>query len=525
MAVVFATAIALLLGVSVFSYRSAQRSQDDARWSRRTQEVIAKVREVLALLTDVETGQRGFALTGDERFLEPYDRARPRLPGALARLRSLTADDPPQQRRLDRLEALQEEKLRYVAQTIEMRRSQGLEPVARRVGLLQGKHIMDEARAVLAEMEEEEARLQAERDRRVETSAGALNRALLGLSATGLALLGLAFFVLARGNAGRARAEEGLHQLNAQLEERVRDRTAEVEAVNQELKRDLAERKRLEATLRDSELRIRATLDSMLEGCQIIGFDWRYLYLNDVAAGQGRQPKEALIGRTMMDAYPGIESSEMFAALRHCMEERVPRRMENKFALPDGSTSWFELSIEPVPEGIFILSVDITERKRAEEQRERALHELRESEARYRRLVENIREIVFAGELDGPLMAKPLTFVSPQIADVAGRSPEDFLAEPDLWGRLLHPEDVADVREGDRAGVCRRAARRAFLPSAQREDRRVPLDRGHIRSGPWRRRRNAGILRDRPRHHGALARGGGGRAPAPAQRSPAQLCP
>jgi PAS domain S-box-containing protein len=193
-----------------------------------------------------------------------------------------------------------------------------------------------------------------------------------------------------------------------------------------------------------------STLDSLMEGCQIIGFDWRYLYVNDVVAAQGRKPKEELIGRTMMEAYPGIETTELFAVLRRCMERRVSHRMENEFAFADGSRSWFELSIEPVPEGLFVLSIDITERKRAEELREKTLRELRESEVRYRQLVESIREVVFTAVLDGP--RHRLTFMSPQIEAIVGRPPQDFLADPDLWPRLLHPEDVANVaRETERA--------------------------------------------------------------------------
>ncbi len=110
----------------------------------------------------------------------------------------------------------------------------------------------------------------------------------------------------------------------------------------------------------------RSTLENMLEGCQIIGFDWRYLYLNDAVARQSRQSKEELLGHTMMEMYPGIEQTEMFAVLQNCMAKRLPHRMETEFSFPDGSQGWFELSIQPVPEGIFILSLDITERKRAE---------------------------------------------------------------------------------------------------------------------------------------------------------------
>ena len=56
----------------------------------------------------------------------------------------------------------------------------------------------------------------------------------------------------------------------------------------------------------------------------------------------------------------------MFKAFRHCMEKRRRKLMENEFTYPDGSTNWFELSIEPVPEGIFVLSFDITPRKLTE---------------------------------------------------------------------------------------------------------------------------------------------------------------
>ncbi|MEE9166982.1 MAG: PAS domain S-box protein [Candidatus Neomarinimicrobiota bacterium] len=140
-------------------------------------------------------------------------------------------------------------------------------------------------------------------------------------------------------------------------------------AVNEamELKRARDERGQAEEELRKSEERYRTTLDSMLEGCQIISYDWHYLYVNDIVARQGRREKEELLGHTMMQVYPGIEDTEMFAFLRRCMERRIPHRMENEFTFADGSTGWFDLSIQPVPDGIFILSLDITERKRSEE--------------------------------------------------------------------------------------------------------------------------------------------------------------
>ena len=108
-------------------------------------------------------------------------------------------------------------------------------------------------------------------------------------------------------------------------------------------------------------------LDGLLEGCMVIDRDWRYAYLNDAAARHGHAEKESLIGRTLFEAYPGVEKSEVFAAYKKCMEERTAEHKEMSYAFPDGSVEWYEFSINPIPEGIFVLSVETTERKRAEE--------------------------------------------------------------------------------------------------------------------------------------------------------------
>ncbi|MCG3167840.1 MAG: Adaptive-response sensory-kinase SasA [Bacteroidia bacterium] len=106
----------------------------------------------------------------------------------------------------------------------------------------------------------------------------------------------------------------------------------------------------------------------MLEGAQIIGFDWKYKYVNDALIKHSKYTREELLGYTVQEKYPGIENTPTWQLYIRCFEKREAFHVENHFTFPDGSSGWFELSFQPIPDGIFILSIDITERKNIEEQ-------------------------------------------------------------------------------------------------------------------------------------------------------------
>jgi len=118
-----------------------------------------------------------------------------------------------------------------------------------------------------------------------------------------------------------------------------------------------------------------SVFDNMIEGVQVIDYEWHYLYVNDSIAKQGLSRKEKLLGSTMMKEYPGIENSEVFKFLRTCMFDRIPSETISEFDFPDGSKGWFEISVQPVPEGILILSSDITRLKRVEAELKKKLTE------------------------------------------------------------------------------------------------------------------------------------------------------
>ena len=86
-----------------------------------------------------------------------------------------------------------------------------------------------------------------------------------------------------------------------------------------------------------------AVLDSLREGIQIVDSEWRYVYVNNAAAEHGRRDKSELIGRTMLECFPGIDQTPMFGVLRACMHAKIPGSTKNDFVYPDGTRRMFEL--------------------------------------------------------------------------------------------------------------------------------------------------------------------------------------
>lgn len=161
-------------------------------------------------------------------------------------------------------------------------------------------------------------------------------------------------------------------------------------------------------------MELRHILDNMAEGCMIIGYDWTYHYVNAAAASQRFRTRENLLGHKLHEILPGPAGDRILNAYRRCMEERVRLHFESEYTFKQGNPGWYEFRIDPVPDGIFVLSLNITERKRAE-------NNLAESEKKYRTLVETLNEGIWVIDAQSRT-----TFVNPHMAAMLGYSVEEM---------------------------------------------------------------------------------------------------
>jgi CHASE3 domain sensor protein len=152
----FAVSLILLIGIGTVAYVSISKLTSTSQWVTHTHEVLEHIARVVSLLKDAETGQRGFVITGDETFLEPYQSGSAGVQNVVKELRGLTADNPNEQRRIDAAEPLIAAKLAELKQTIDLRRSGNIDETTKVVRGGAGKKYMDDLRKIMDEMDSEE---------------------------------------------------------------------------------------------------------------------------------------------------------------------------------------------------------------------------------------------------------------------------------------------------------------------------------------------------------------------------------
>lgn len=194
----FAVVLVVVGVLGMASYVNTQRLIESNNRVIRTHEVVENLGDVLSALKDAETGQRGFILTGDDYYLEPYNQAVGVIADRLARLADLTRDDPAYQADLRRLKALSDSKLNELRQTIDLRRKSGLAATMPVILTGRGKRSMDDIRELVAQLEtREHLLLQRQEDASkanarwiMWTISGGIPLSLLALAVGAIVLMG-----------------------------------------------------------------------------------------------------------------------------------------------------------------------------------------------------------------------------------------------------------------------------------------------------------------------------------------------
>ena len=192
----FAVSALTLIIVAVGGYQNIHRLIETNAEVTHTQRVRRELSDLLSMLKDAETGQRGYVITGADSFLEPYHAAVEHIDASFEGIRQLVADDPEQQRRLDALRPVIDAKLNELKATVELRRASGFEATAKMVQAGEGKRAMDQIRRGVGEMDRVESDLLDRRRQNTEQSAQVAKAVILWGSVLGLALvLVIAWFI------------------------------------------------------------------------------------------------------------------------------------------------------------------------------------------------------------------------------------------------------------------------------------------------------------------------------------------
>jgi PAS domain S-box-containing protein len=355
----FVLALLILAGVSLAGYRTTMRLLEAAQWRHHTDEVIGEIQAMLGPITEMEAGAHRFVLTGHERFLEPFSRASGEIEAHLRQLRSLTADNPHQQQRLDVLEPIVRAKNAFMERTVALRRRDGLQAVVALVDTGQGKALMDDIRANLSAMGDEERRILVERESEMKASTRSMNLTLLAGAVTSFALLIGIFSVLQREIRKRTEAEQA--------------RAA-------------------------SEARLQAILDHSPAAIYLKDLEGRFRLVNRQVEIILNRTAAEIVGKTSFDLFPKDAAERLHANDLRVLEAGAPLTVEETVPVHDGQST-FLLTRFPLRDAsgkmyaIGGVSTDITKRKRAED-------EVKRTQAFLDSIVENIPNMIFVKDAD-----------------------------------------------------------------------------------------------------------------------------
>lgn len=223
--------ICLIVAIAAASFHRIALFQKDGQWIAHAHEVRNTLDALLSAAITAETASRGYSLTGDETFLEPYAAAEQKIGPQLEQLKALVSDNPLQSHRAGKLSALIARQMEQIRLIIDLKDGQKSTTAASE----NAKHAYDAVRRMSEEMQDAEmALLQQKQDESAHASGITLAVAVLGTFLS-IGITGIAAMMISRYFASNRRAHAILRKTNALLDQRIAKRAAALQKAHARL--------------------------------------------------------------------------------------------------------------------------------------------------------------------------------------------------------------------------------------------------------------------------------------------------